>query len=151
MTTTSGATGYTQWYSCYDRRQRLTERHVDNTSLACRGEDRDRIRLGRHLTFTTQPGITGNHAPGTGIPSFSGSASVGAYETTLKSVKFSTSNLNPSGAKSVSFKVNDGSADSNIASKSINVAGNDGPVITTTASNLAPHRGRPGDGGRQTG
>ena len=50
------------------------------------------------LDFTDQLGITGAWDPGTGVLTLSGSASVGDYQTALRSVTYDNSSEDPSTA-----------------------------------------------------
>ncbi|MHC5719316.1 MAG: hypothetical protein ACYTX0_46495, partial [Nostoc sp.] len=84
------------------------------------------------LAFTNQNGITGTYA--NGVLTLKGSATVADYQTALQSVTYQNSSDNPSPTRTISFVVNDGSLDSNPATRDINItAVNDAPV--TTASN----------------
>ena len=103
------------------------------------------------LNFVDQLGIAGPYDAGTGVLSLSGTLSPADYRSALRSVKYRNTSDNPStAARTVSFKVNDGVADSNVATKDVSVAAvNDAPVAvdgpnistgedTTTTTFLAP-------------
>ena len=68
------------------------------------------------LGFTPQSGITGSYSATTGILTFSGTASVAAYQTVLQSVTYFNSSNFPNGgllaavSRTVKFTVNDGDA-----------------------------------------
>jgi VCBS repeat-containing protein len=75
------------------------------------------------LDFTPANGITGTYDSGTGVLTLTGSASKADYQAALRSVEFSSSG-SPSGDRSVSFQVEDGSAaskDSNVVSRTVSV------------------------------
>src|SRR5205814_8649947 len=86
------------------------------------------------LGFTTQNGITGSYAAGTGILTLTGSATVAQYQAALRSVTYSNSSDNPSGAtRTISYQVDDGQAAnhaSNIVTSTVAVTPvNDAPVV----------------------
>jgi hypothetical protein len=86
------------------------------------------------LGFKNQAGITGSWNASTGTLTLTGAASVAAYQTALRSVTYTNGSENPSTlARTVSFKVNDGVSDSNVATRSITV-----PItpVTATASSV---------------
>ena len=65
------------------------------------------------LLFTGQSGITGSFNPTTGILQLSGSATVAAYQTALRSVRYANSKAIPTGTpRSVTFQATDGAATS---------------------------------------
>ena len=68
-----------------------------------------------------------------------GSATVANYQTALRSVTYANSSTNPStAARTVSVVANDGTANSNTATRGITVAAvNNPPVVTMTARALA--------------
>jgi hypothetical protein len=97
------------------------------------------------LAFTNQNGISGSWNPGTGVLTLAGSATVAQYQAALRSIVYVNSSDNPSTTtRTVSFVVDDGSANSTAATRNIGItATNDAPVITsngggpTTAVNVA--------------
>ncbi|MEM7257583.1 MAG: LamG-like jellyroll fold domain-containing protein, partial [Pseudomonadota bacterium] len=102
------------------------------------------------LNFTDQSGISGSYNPGTGVLNLSGSATATDYQTALRSITYHNSSENPSSlSRTLSFVVNDGSSNSNTATRDIAVtAVNDSPAVTlsglisyienATATLLAP-------------
>ncbi|MHC2338379.1 cadherin domain-containing protein [Bradyrhizobium sp. USDA 4454] len=84
------------------------------------------------LGFVNQNGITGSYNAATGVLTLTGSSSVANYKAALDSITYFNSSDNPSGAdRTVSFTVNDGSANSNISTSTIHVTPvNDAPVIS---------------------
>ncbi len=82
------------------------------------------------LLFADQNGITGSWNAATGVLSLTGSATIAQYQTALRSVSFINPSDTPStAARTVSFVVNDGSANSNTATRNINLANvNDAPT-----------------------
>ncbi|WP_420967462.1 cadherin domain-containing protein [Bradyrhizobium sp. B120] len=84
------------------------------------------------LGFNPQNGIVGSYNALTGVLTLTGSSSVANYKAALDSITYFNSSDNPSGAdRTVSFKVNDGSLDSNTSTSTIHVTPvNDAPVIS---------------------
>ena len=91
------------------------------------------------LTFADQNGISGNYDSGTGVLTLSGSASVANYQAALRSVTYTdTSNTPNTSNRTVSFVVNDGTAPSTAATKTLSVAAvNDVPVVTASGGTTA--------------
>ena len=92
------------------------------------------------LGFTNVPATMGNIAgvynAATGVmtlTSAGSTATLAQWQTALQSVTYSNSSDNPSvAARTVSYTVNDGTANSNIVTSTINVtAVNDAPVLAT--------------------
>lgn len=83
------------------------------------------------LNFTDQNGITGSWNSGTGILSLSGSATIAQYQAALRDVTYNNTNGSSpdQSTRTISFTVNDGSNDSNIITRDIN--------IITTLSDLS--------------
>ena len=84
------------------------------------------------LSATGLPsGITANFNAGTGILTLSGSASVANYQTALRQVKYSNTSEAPvTLTRTLTFRVNDGSANSNTQSRDVTVAAvNDAPML----------------------
>ncbi|MEH1862336.1 MAG: cadherin-like domain-containing protein [Nostoc sp.] len=90
------------------------------------------------LAFTNQNGITGSYNSSTGVLTLIGSATVANYQTALRSITYTNSSDNPSTTpRTVSFLVNDGTANSTAVTRNINItAVNDAPVATATNSAL---------------
>ncbi|HKP89932.1 MAG TPA: tandem-95 repeat protein [Thermoleophilaceae bacterium] len=96
------------------------------------------------LSFASTASITGTYNSGTGVLTLTGSATVADYQAALRSVKYENSSANPSTVtRTVSFQVTDsGSADSNIATRNINVTeGNTKPKVTTSAGSSTSTEG----------
>ncbi|MBN3922907.1 cadherin-like domain-containing protein [Nostoc sp. NMS4] len=91
------------------------------------------------LAFTNQNGITGSYNSSTGVLTLTGSSTVANYQTALRSITYNNSSDNPSTTpRTVSFVVNDGTANSTVVTRNINItAVNDAPVATATNSALA--------------
>ncbi|MHC5713065.1 MAG: DUF4114 domain-containing protein, partial [Nostoc sp.] len=87
------------------------------------------------LAFTNQNGITGTYT--NGVLSLKGTATVADYQTALQSVTYQNSSDNPSTTpRTISFVVNDGSLDSNPATRDINItAVNDAPTDLELSAN----------------
>ncbi|HEX8075312.1 MAG TPA: Ig-like domain-containing protein, partial [Thermoleophilaceae bacterium] len=139
VTTSAGSTAYSEGDPATAVDGALTVTDADDTNLEG-GQVRisSGFQSGDELVFVDQNGISGSYNSGTGVLTLSGTSSVSNYETALRSIKYRTTNDNPSSPKTVEFKVNDGDLDSNLATKNIAVTGvNDGPTLTTTAAALS--------------
>jgi hypothetical protein len=73
------------------------------------------------LSFEDTAQITATYDPENGILTLTGSDTVAAYETALRSVGFSSNGV--AGSRTITFKVNDGDDDSNPASKTVEAVG----------------------------
>jgi hypothetical protein len=101
---------------------------------------------GDELVFEAQAGISGAYDSGTGVLTLTGSAPVEDYQAALESVTFRTTAASPGSSRTVEFLVNDGDADSNTATKSVELVtapANDAPVVTTTSGSTAYGSGDP--------
>lgn len=83
------------------------------------------------LSFTNANGITGTWDPATGTMSLSGVSSIANYQAALRSITYqfiggASSNLY---VRTVTFSVNDGSADSDLKIREVNL-GNKAPILT---------------------
>ena len=85
------------------------------------------------LAFTSSSGITGNYDASTGVLTLTGTATLSAYQTVLRSVGYSNSSENPNTAvRTVEMKITDGLDYSNVYSVNVQVnAVNDPPVLTS--------------------
>jgi hypothetical protein len=81
------------------------------------------FEVGDLLVFADQNGITGAYNPVTGVLTLTGSASVADYQAALRSIQYGSAATLAEASKTVDFKVNDGDADSNTATKGIAVTG----------------------------
>ncbi len=101
------------------------------------------------LAFTNANGITGNWNSATGIMTLSGSATLGNYQTALRSVRYKNTSDNPNLAvRTVTFRVNDGTGNSNIQSRNITIAAvNDAPLLAGIEGNALAYT--EGDGAVQ--
>ncbi len=87
------------------------------------------------LAFVDQNGITGTWTAGTGVLALTGGATKAFYQTALRSITYTNTSDAPSTlARTVTFVANDGSSNSNTATRG----------ITVTAVNDAPINGVPG-------
>ncbi|MBN3961089.1 cadherin-like domain-containing protein [Nostoc sp. NMS8] len=91
------------------------------------------------LTFNTQNGITGSYNDNTGVLTLTGSSSVANYQAALRSITYTNISDNPSTTpRSISFIVNDGSTNSTVVTRNINITSvNDAPIATVTNSAVA--------------
>ncbi len=137
-TTAGGTLNYTENQAASVIDASVTVSDVDSTNLSSatvqitgnyvNGQD--------VLSFTNQNGITGSFNAATGTMTLTGSSSVANYQTALETVRYFNNSDNPSGLdRTVSYTVNDGSANSNISTSTIHVTPvNDSPVVTATGT-----------------
>ena len=113
----------------------ITASDVDNTNLAgATIQITGNYQNGQDvLSFTNTGSITGRWNATNGTLTLSGSDTVANYQAALRAVKYQNTSDNPSGlARTVSFTVNDGTANSNTVTRNIAVTPvNDAPVITS--------------------
>ncbi|WP_085910179.1 VCBS domain-containing protein, partial [Kiloniella majae] len=91
-------------------------------------------QLGLTTGYTLPAGITLNYNSATGVLTLSGAASAADYETVLENITFSSVGESDGATvtRTIELSVNDGTDNSNIITKVINVTGtNDSPVITS--------------------
>jgi hypothetical protein len=83
------------------------------------------------LLFSDQNGIAGVYDAATGVLELTGAASVADYQAALRSVRYDNSSSNPLAApRSVTFRADDGDAQSAVASQVVQLATvNDAPVL----------------------
>ena len=82
------------------------------------------------LSFANQNGITGLYNGATGVLTLNGSSSVANYQTALRSVMYQNTSQDPStAARTVSFIVNDGIANSNTLTRQISITAIDNPPV----------------------
>ncbi|MDX1930867.1 MAG: VCBS domain-containing protein [Pirellulaceae bacterium] len=88
------------------------------------------------LTFANQLGITGSYNPTTGVLTLSGSATVANYQTALRSITYENTSEAPTGSRTISFIVDDGSATSAVGTRSVSISNvNDAPIaVADTAT-----------------
>ncbi len=94
------------------------------------------------LAFTDAFGITGSWSSGTGVLTLSGTATISDYVSALHSVTYRNTNINnPSSAtRTIQFRVNDGTNNSNILSRNVTVT----PVnpyynLVGNTAEISPH------------
>jgi trimeric autotransporter adhesin len=98
------------------------------------------FQSGDQLSFANQNGISGAYDSGTGVLTLTGSAPSEDYQAALQSVTFLTTAASPGASRTVEFVVNDGDADSNAATKTIDIVTpppNIAPVVTTTTGSTS--------------
>jgi hypothetical protein len=90
------------------------------------------------LGFTNQNGITGSFNSSTGTLTLTGVAPVAAYQAALRAVTYLNSSENPSVLpRTMAFRVNDGEADSNTATRLINVVPTPAKVVAVVLNGRA--------------
>ncbi|HRN96211.1 MAG TPA: PA14 domain-containing protein [Candidatus Levybacteria bacterium] len=88
------------------------------------------------LQFTNQNGITGSYSSGT--LTLSGTASVADYQTALRSVRYYNSDSTPTtSTRTIRFRVNDGSDNSNYVTRNIEFTGENTPPVITQGTSTA--------------
>jgi hypothetical protein len=137
VNTSAGSTSYSEGGSAATVDSALTVSDADDTNLEG-GQVRisSGFQSGDDLVFINQNGISGVYNSGTGVLTLTGTASKADYQTALRSIQYQTTNDAPVASKTIEFKVNDGDADSNLATKEVTVTpANDAPTLTTSAGN----------------
>lgn len=92
------------------------------------------------LAFTNTGTITGSYNPGTGILTLTGTDTLANYEAALESITYQNTNTNNpnTGARTVTWVVNDGVANSAAITSTITVAAvNDAPVVMAPGAALS--------------
>jgi gliding motility-associated-like protein len=110
----------------------LSVADVDNTTLVSATVTIG-TTAGDVLAATDAFGITSAYVPGTGTLTLTGTATLAEYQTVLRSVTYRSSNLlnPPTATRTATFRVNDGTIQSNAATRQITVTQvNDAPVVS---------------------
>ena len=90
------------------------------------------------LVFVDQLGITGAFSGTTGILTLTGSTTLANYETALRSVQYNNVSSSPTlGLLWVEFTVNDGTDDSTVARRRVEIIDEDPPRATNDSATLA--------------
>jgi hypothetical protein len=133
ITLTAGGSSYTENASPVLVDGNLTVSDVDSTNLQSALITIGNFQAGDELLFTNQLGITGNYNSSTGVLTLTGTATLGDYQTALRSVRYRNTLDNPDiTPRQISMTVNDGSLNSTTVTKTMNViAVDDAPVIYT--------------------
>ena len=86
--------------------------------------------VGDTLNFATIGAISGSYSASTGVLTLSGSDTRANYQAALRTVTFSRSTGGPSTTRTISFRVNDGTNDSNTIGRQVVVTATSGsPVL----------------------
>ncbi|SDM00491.1 DUF4347 domain-containing protein, partial [Pseudomonas indica] len=147
VSTSGGTTAFTEGAGAVAIDSGLTLSDPDSASLTSATVSiTDNFMSGQDvLAFvnngSTMGNITGSYNAATGVltlTSAGGSATLAQWQAALRSVTYSnTSDLPNTSVRTVSIVVNDGTSDSNTATKTVSVtATNDAPVITAPASRI---------------
>ncbi|HEY6434417.1 MAG TPA: calcium-binding protein, partial [Acetobacteraceae bacterium] len=101
------------------------------------------LLAGDRLNFTNQNGITGSYNAGTGVLTLTGTASLANYQAALESITYSSTSLTPTNlggdpTRTVTWQVNDGTANSNTITSTVDVNGVTGQTffLTTNADTV---------------
>ncbi|HEY9659758.1 MAG TPA: cadherin repeat domain-containing protein, partial [Allocoleopsis sp.] len=141
VTTSAGAASYSENGAAITIDSGISVSDIDSTQLT-----RASIALGGYvpgqdqLQFTNQNGISGNFDTATGILTLTGNASLAAYQTALRSIRYLNSSDGPDTTpRTIRFTITDeANLTSNIASRTIQIVpNNDAPTVTTSAGALA--------------
>ena len=95
------------------------------------------------LSFTNQKGITGTYNSTTGVLSLTGNTTLANYQTALRSITYRNSSDNPTTTtRTINFSVNDGSLNSSLKTRNINItAVNDAPTnLSLSNINVAENK-----------
>jgi hypothetical protein len=144
VTATAGSMAYTEnGTSLLDSLITATDVDSANLSSATITMTANYVNGQDTLAFVNQNGITGTWTPASGVLALSGSSSVANYQLALRSITYSNNSNTPNTAiRTVTFKVNDGSLDSNTVSRTITVtAVNDAPINSVPGTQTAPKNG----------
>jgi hypothetical protein len=156
VTPSSGSTTYVENASAVTIDGGLTVGDVDNATLSSATVAiTTNFNAAQDILAATMgtSGITASYNGSTGVLTLSGSATVAQYQTVLRSVTYvNTSDAPTTGTRTISFKVNDGTIDSNSATRNVTVTGvNDAPTLSLSTSWQRPWlnaaTGTAGDGG----
>ncbi|HYE85349.1 MAG TPA: DUF4347 domain-containing protein, partial [Vicinamibacterales bacterium] len=91
---------------------------------------------GDTLNFTNQNGITGTYNPATGILTLSGSATKADYQAALRSITYTSTSDTPTGSRTFSYQVSDGTEFSSAVTSTLTVSTvNDAPVLAGVSTN----------------
>ncbi len=137
VTTTGGTLAYTEnGNSAVDSGLKVVDTDSSNLTSATVSISSGFISAEDTLDFTNQNGITGIWNSGTGVLTLTGSATVANYQAALRTVAYVNSSDNPNtSTRTVSFQVNDGSGNSNNATRNISVTQvNDAPLLDNTGA-----------------
>ena len=139
----SATIGYTEQAAALALNAALTVSDPDNATLVgAQVFITTGLTAGDTLNFTNQNGISGSYNPSTGILSLSGSASVAAYQTALRSVTFSSNSDNPDSfganpTRTIAITADDGLGSGNSAVININVtAVDDAPTLSGAGGSI---------------
>jgi Big-like domain-containing protein len=123
VTTSAGTTAYTVGDPATTVDGGVTVTDVDDTNL-----ESAVVRVstgfedGDNLIYADQLGIAGVYNTGTGVLTLTGTATVAEYETALRSITYTYTGENPSGVRTIEFKVNDGDLNSNAGLRALTIA-----------------------------
>ena len=126
--TNTAALSYTQSATALLLDDLINITDVDNTDLTGATVTINSFATGDILNFTDQNGITGSFSEG--VLTLSGTSSLANYITALRSITFESSN--GTGSRTIDFIVNDGTDNSLVLSKTVDIIGSQPPQVNTT-------------------
>ena len=139
IATSAGVLSYTENSGAIALDANVTVNDLDSATLAGATIALDSYIAQQDVfSFTNQNGITGSFNATTGVLNLSGIASLTNYQLALQSVKYTNTSSSPAtGDRTVRFSVTDGTATSNIATRTLQVLPiNSAPIVTPSASPL---------------
>ena len=122
VTSSAGAVSYTEGDPATVIDSGLTVADADDASL-----EGAQVRISAgfqsadQLLFSDQNGITGSYDAGTGVLTLTGTSSVANYQAALRSVEYRHTGDDPSAAKTVEFRADDGDGLGPAATRNIDV------------------------------
>ena len=91
------------------------------------------------LSYANGTAIGGAWDPATGTLTLSGADTLANYQAALRAVRYQNTSENPSGAdRTVTFKINDGAAESNSLARTVTVTPVNDPPVNTVPGNQTP-------------
>ncbi len=128
VTSSAGAVSYTEGDPATVIDSGLTVADPDDTSLeAAQVRISAGFQSADQLLFSDQNGITGSYVAGTGVLTLTGTSSVANYQAALRSVEYRHTGDDPSAAKTVEFRADDGDGLGPAATRGITVTPVDDP------------------------
>ena len=141
IVSTNGSVSYTQGVAAVAISPNISVSDIDSANLVSATVTiSSGFLAGDTLNFTPVSGITAT--VGSGLITFTGSASPAAYQTLLRSITYSSSSQNPTNygtdlSRTITWTVNDGTLASTAVTTNVTVVPVDAAsVVTTTAATL---------------
>ncbi|WP_290428436.1 cadherin domain-containing protein [Thermocoleostomius sinensis] len=138
VTTASDVLTYTEDSDAILVDAAILVRDPDSATLAGATITIGGYRAGDRLLFTNQGAINGSFDPTTGILRLTGTTTIEAYQTALRSIQYIHNGHNPgTGDRLIRVTVTDGEVTSRVATRTIRIVPiNDAPIVTTSTGEL---------------